>query len=344
MKQESGENSKNIQAGRDVYYGITPTESREIALDVFKANFYDFSEKASEIALKRAEEITDEFIKDFFNSKLNQTKKLENPSVQSAFFNIQKEFAKTGDKYLKERLIYLLINRINSKERSLEQICLDEAINIIPKLTIEQINTLTFIFCTATFSDGNLTTLNKFDDFLNHLISFIPNQKITFSFFRHLTYTGCVSNIEGQKENRKLEEIFRNLYPALFVNGFTKEELQNEFGEDLIEIDRIIIACLQDNTKYQFSYLSNERFRKNYKESNLKSYLNKIINFQDKFIMKPFEIKNFAISRNNKIIDVFNIWNHEELKTIKLTSVGIAIGIINYNILCDKDLKFNKFI
>ena len=56
MKQESGDNSENVQIGGNVNIGVTAAEARQIAIDVFKANFYTFSEKAAKKALERAEE------------------------------------------------------------------------------------------------------------------------------------------------------------------------------------------------------------------------------------------------------------------------------------------------
>jgi hypothetical protein len=62
-------------------------------------------------------------------------------------FNTQKkEYAKTGDVDLKEQLLDLLIQRIDSDERSLKQVVLDEAIILLPKLTKDQINLLTLLF------------------------------------------------------------------------------------------------------------------------------------------------------------------------------------------------------
>jgi len=344
MKQESGNNSENLQAGRDIYYGISATECRQIALDIFKANFYEFSEKALKIANKRVEEITDEFIKDFFKDNLNKVEKLENPSIQSSLFNMQKEYAKTGGEQLKERLVLLLKNRINSEERSLEQICFDESIKIIPKITNDQINILSFLFCTRTFSNGSLTSLGKFDNFLNFLTTLIPKELPSNSFFSHLSYVGCISNIEGHKQSKQLEEILKNLYTALFVKGFTQEELMNEFDIDILKINKLIILCAHDKSKYQFKFLSNTNFKKDYQNSEYKNLISKITNFQDKYVMKNHEIKSYVISRNKNMINVFNFWNHEEFKSIKLTSVGITIAIINYNIGYNENLKFTPFI
>ena len=118
MKQESGDNSENVQIGGNVNIGVTAAEARQIAIDVFKANFYTFSEKAAKKALERAEELTDEFIAKFYVKIPELESKLQEPSVQSSMFNTQKEYAKSGDSELKEQLLNISIERINAEERS----------------------------------------------------------------------------------------------------------------------------------------------------------------------------------------------------------------------------------
>jgi hypothetical protein len=57
--QEAGSNSTNIQAGSImVYQGISVTEARQIALDVFRANILDLAGEANDIARRRARQVT----------------------------------------------------------------------------------------------------------------------------------------------------------------------------------------------------------------------------------------------------------------------------------------------
>lgn len=63
MNIEGGDNSTNTTVAGDVNIsGITYSEAREIALGVFKANFFDLSIEAKQKADVRVEEITDKVI------------------------------------------------------------------------------------------------------------------------------------------------------------------------------------------------------------------------------------------------------------------------------------------
>ena len=57
QKQKSGSQSINIQA-RNIQTGLTYSDARKIALDVFNDNFVKLSKVAADTAKKRAEEIT----------------------------------------------------------------------------------------------------------------------------------------------------------------------------------------------------------------------------------------------------------------------------------------------
>lgn len=200
MLQISGHNSTNIQIAGDVTIGVSIENAKEIALNVFKNNFLELSEKASSVALTRAEEIVNEFILKLYDKNQNIIDKLQDPAIQYSLFNVQREYAKTGDIGLKEQELKLLIERIGSEERSLKQIVLDEAIETLPKLSLEQLNFICYIFIV-----DNLTTKllqKEFDsneridttDFLNKLGKFcnFSAKNLRQHVVGHLQYLGCI--------------------------------------------------------------------------------------------------------------------------------------------------------
>ena len=63
QEQKSGDGSANIQVAGDVVVGLSVNEVRQLALDVFKANFYDLGGVGKQIVVTRVEEITDAIIK-----------------------------------------------------------------------------------------------------------------------------------------------------------------------------------------------------------------------------------------------------------------------------------------
>jgi len=95
QKQGSGDNSTNLQ-GKEIVInqGISYSDAKEIALDVFKGNFLQLKEEAAIIAQNRAEEITEDFLNHLNDRNPEAIKEFEQPAMQDALFTAQKEYLK----------------------------------------------------------------------------------------------------------------------------------------------------------------------------------------------------------------------------------------------------------
>ena len=140
QSQTSGDKSLNIQ-GEDVTLnlGVNYSEARQIALDVFEANFYKLSPIAGNIARERASELIDDFLGKLAQKNPLGIENTKDPDVQYAIFTAQREYARSGDKDLSDILVDILVDRISQKERSILQIVLNEALQVAPKLILHQL-------------------------------------------------------------------------------------------------------------------------------------------------------------------------------------------------------------
>ena len=89
--QKSGANSNNLQV-ETVVVGLTYDEAKEVALDVFKSNFLELSKQASQVALSRAKEITNNFLSALKDKKLTSIDAVKDPGFQYALFESQKQY------------------------------------------------------------------------------------------------------------------------------------------------------------------------------------------------------------------------------------------------------------
>ena len=111
-KQEGGENSTNLQGQSIVInQGISYLDAKNIAIDVFKANYLELSVKAADTAKQRAEELVDNFLNEVKERNPKAIQTMEDPGMQYAIFTAQKEYAKTGDKDLSDMLVDILVDR-----------------------------------------------------------------------------------------------------------------------------------------------------------------------------------------------------------------------------------------
>lgn len=330
QEQNASEGSTAIQAGGDVTItnsGLTYSEVRQIALDVFFANFYVLAGYAKETARERAEEITEAFLRKLQAENPEGLEKSNDPDFQYSLFNVQKEYARNGDKDLGGLLVDLLVDRSKQPQRDILQIVLNESIITAPKLTENQLAALAVIFLfkyTQTFSNANHKLLGDYFD--KYVYTHVPKIVKNLACYQHLEFSGCGSIGLGE---RSLESIFGVTYPGLFQKGFDEKEIADRtisIGLD----DRFFNPCLNDRSKIQIWFL-NQKFL----EEDLDKYeiapedRTKIIDLFNMNKMNDDEIRAKCVEIRPYMADLFEIWSDSAMKNFTLTSVGIAIGHAN---------------
>ncbi len=328
QNQKGGDNSTNIQAGEfTINQGLTYPEVKQVAIDVFKANFYELAGEAKTIASERAEQITEDFLNKLQKENLEGFQKAQDPDFQHALFTVQKEYARTGDEDLGALLVDLLVDRSKQDKRDILQIVLNESLSVAPKLTNDQLAALAITFyCRYTQNQGigNHQILGENLD--QHVQPFINNLSKNQACYQHLEFSGCGSISAGSKT---LQSIYGKRYQGLFLKGFDKEEVEKR--EISIGLDRrFFMQCLNDETKIQVSVNNTEILSTVMEQENIPNEDRaKIISLFNLNKMNDNEIKEKIIEIRPYMEDVLDVWNASPLKQFTLTSVGIAIGHAN---------------
>jgi hypothetical protein len=152
QNQKAGDRSALIQAGRDIYVGITASEGRQIALDVFKANALELAGLAKELFEARATAFIERYLEELQRRRPGAVRSFAQPDMQYAVFSAQREAAKSGDQELSELLTDILVDRAAEDSRNLKRIVLDEALDVAPKLTAKETSLLSLSFLLAKVS------------------------------------------------------------------------------------------------------------------------------------------------------------------------------------------------
>jgi len=330
QKQDATEGSTAIQAGGNVTItktGLTYAEVRDVALDVFRSNFYELAGVAKEIAKVRAEEITEAFLLKLQNEYPAGLDKSHDPDFQYALFTVQKEYARNGDKDLGDLLVDLLVDRSKQEQRDILQIVLNESLSTAPKLTESQLSALAVIFLlkyTQNYGIGNHELLGEYFD--KNIAPFVSKIVKNLACYQHLEFSGCGSIGLGE---RALESILGKTYQGQFLKGFDKKEITDR--DISIGLDpRFFITCLNDLAKIQVRANSQELLEKALDEHAImpddRKKIIELFNF-DK--MNGDEIKGKCIEIRPYMAGLFEIWSESAMKSFTLTSVGIAIGHAN---------------
>jgi hypothetical protein len=327
-KQEGGENSTNLQGQSIVInQGISYQDAKNIAIDVFKSNYLELSEKAASTARQRAEELVDDFITQLQERSPQAINSMEEPGMQHAIFTAQKEYAKTGDKDLSDMLVDILVDRAAQQERNLKQIVLDESLATVPKLTSNQLDTLTIIFLIKYSRNRGIVSVSSLKSYLETQIQpFLAGLSKEHSLYQHLEFAGCGSISMGSNQ---IENIYLQTYKGLFCKGFTREQFEVT-GERIEDFPTLMMPCLHDDTKFQIASIDDDLFEEKANSAALSE--------EDKNLIKPFlnnhqmnasEAKEVIKAQGEFLEVLFDVWENSSLKNMTLTSVGIAIATAN---------------
>lgn len=347
ITQTAGTNSRNLQVMGDYHEGISYSDARQVALDVFKANAtYVVTDIAKKIIRDRASEITDDIFTVIYRELPNKINKLVEPAVQEALIKVQKAYAKNNSQELKIQLIELMKQRMNVEESDLEQIILDEAIEIIPKLSNIQLDVLSLHLAVLRINRNSVGNRNAFfKDVSTRILPFFSNEMKKDMVYAHLQYVGCTGILSEGSTYKPIEEIYRNNCGGLFSKGFEKVEFDQYMGLDTNMFRELLTNCQLDSNKLQFNALNESVLMYIIEKHGYEKYKDKLVKYYRQHVMTVEEVKN-DISENVEGFDeLAEFWKESrEFKAMKLTSVGIAIGILNYNLKTGSEIKLVDFI
>jgi len=326
--QKAGDNSTNIQAGSiTVHQGPSIAEVRQLALDVFRANFFELAGEAKNIARQRAEEVTEQFLKQLQQQHAEGLKQAQEPDFQHALFTVQKEYARCGDRELGDLLVDLLVDRTKHESRSILQIVLNESLSVAPKLTRDQLAALSLIFLfkyTINYGIRNHQTLWEYLDRYVAPFADVISDKV--ACYQHLEYSGCGTVGLGTVD---LAEVFKRQYDALFSKGFDETQFQSK-QLTMPLTHRIFLPCVNDNARRQVNGMNEDVIRSECKRLELSDDdTNKLVSLHNETLMNADEIKSKIIEARRYMGRVFDIWSNSSMSRFTLTSVGIAIGHAN---------------
>jgi len=324
--QTGGDSCVNIQAHNLHIAGVSAGEARQIALDVYKANFVVLSQEAISTALSRAEKLSDDLIAKLSVLDEQLLSQFRTPGMQLAVLGAQREYARTGDETVEQLLVSVLVDRAREANRNLRQIALEEAITVIPKLTEKQIDILTL---------NNLVNDHYFVarsmPALKNYLSTVARFKATIRFMspdiRHLEFAGC-AKLRTPTKIKSLDAKLRESFPGLFPKGFTREAFaaavpQSERFEallvpvestDLVRLNAVSIEEI--NLFFQANSIGNEEKKP-------------LFDLLRSTSMDIKEVKQILLDMEPSLDFLFS-FDNRDIFDLELTPVGVAIATANF--------------
>lgn len=241
--------SMNLQAGRDIVYnGLTAAEYRQVALDVYEANFLRLVGIAEDVARDRAERITHEFVDALWESNPDGLGSMTDPDMLRTLYTAQEGYACSGEDDLEKSLVALLVGRAGQVERDTKTHALNQAIATLPKLARNHRAALAVNFFLRYSHYIDAFELSAFYEHLkNSLVPFVSDIPEKFTDYSYMESMGVgkqhVAAVSAESS------MYDNAY-GFFMRGFTRKQAASAWRQYLDD-PNIFMTCLRDHQKLQ---------------------------------------------------------------------------------------------
>ncbi|KHD87190.1 MAG: hypothetical protein OM95_15970, partial [Bdellovibrio sp. ArHS] len=305
-----------------VIQGITVTEAREIALDVYKANALDLAKSARDLVDERVSKITDKIVTEIHSRKAEALNSFGDPDFQYKLYESSIAFARSGDADLEKLLVDLMVERASENTRSTKQLILNEAVEVVGKVSQQQHCIIVSVFLArhSRFKTGD------YKEFLSRLetlwIKYFSSLNKSDLSYKHLEYLGCMTSSIGTMD---IFKILKGHYGGFFIKGFKEEDIPEKFRTEAM---KVCCQHLFEKNFLQYSCLDEEVLSVEMKNKGVAVEAHQeILGHYRQTLMANSDIQKKLESDLPSSNIIFEKWKETPLKSCTLTSVGRALAI-----------------
>ena len=327
--QKSGDDSTNLQAGRDIVVNtgnsVALYSIEEVAKQLLGSVFGelpDDTKKQIEANQKSYFQALSENLGKIIKQNDDLQKVISSPDFQYISKTATISASRSSSAELHKNLSSLITQRINNDDEDLKRIVYDEAISTIGKLTIDQLKIITLCYLLKYTSYGGIVSWEAYKKYLDTLIKPFLGFKNTNAEFQHIEYAGCGSIGIGSWD---VINIHKQQYSFLFLNLTEKEQIDTLTLSD--EIKKEIVALDSKEDKYFIRFKNKTELENYLKGKNIdEETTKKLVSIYESHIKNDEEIKKKMSEETGTGKELVELWEKSNIKHLSLTSVGIAIG------------------
>lgn len=320
-------NTQNVGAQTN-NYGITVEEVRSIVSDAFKAEAYKFLDHAGDIATARAQKLCDAVLARLESENPAALNQARDPDFRYALLTAQKAFARNDDQDTGALLVELLVERTREEGQNLAQVVLNEALDIVPRLTKAQIAALTIAFITRRTLNFHVQNFPAFLEIMDQQVApYVQNAKLSEAAFSHMAFTGCGQLL--QWSGTTLAEVFLQKYPGIWQAGFTPNDPALEKLSYNTRV-KVLRASSHSPGMVEIFDVPGEKgrlIRQQLIEDDAQR-----AEVESLLVRKQFsaqEVKERCIAARPYMALLFEIWDDTDMKKFDISAIGSAIAHAN---------------
>lgn len=342
------DNSQQIQAGHiHIYQGMNSDEVRTLCLDLVQKEIALYKQQAAVESQRRFESLMDKFLD--LLSKIDESKrqKLQEPAIQFAVNETFKEYIKSGEEELGDGLLDLMIERMEVDEHTTKQSLIDEARQILPKLSANTISLISII----TFSELLIPRNNSdFVELLYNLSPLISRLRSVNSIdVAYLEQVGCGQSFSFFNTGKTFEQRMQSIYNLLFLHPYTIEQYntfmtQHGYNQgEMSFVARTIMSLMEikgQKMQFKINAYREELFLEEKRQEMIDAMT---LLLKDMTQFSEDEVKQFFVEIDANWVVVFELFKRGDVKNFILSPVGLYIGSRKLSKLFSKDIPLSIF-
>ncbi len=328
------DNSSIQQAQRDIHNIIVVgnTSLTDIIREVVRSELNIVTKEAYEKFNRMIDEFRNRLADELGKLKNSQdlVNKFKEPKYQFILHDTIKEYAQSNDETLKDDLIDILIDRLQVNDNSVLQFVIENAIQILPKLTLPTSQLLGAMYlrflkenCTANLLRGKL---NSYATIYEHL------DKITNLDIEYLKQLNCCTALPDLKHMEPIETEMRIKYDLFFRKPVNMDDFcQFVNSNDALKTTRDVYSyCYKDDIykdQHRCFYISVESMRDNLQKTGKTNIFSAIYPFFNHIpTLTDEEIRHELISINPNWEKAISLFHKDYVWCFQPTPVGMYIA------------------
>lgn len=336
MLEKNNQDASNItnsnvqQANGDINnYGVSYSDVKDICRDVIRQEFGIVTKEAYDRLNRIIEEFQNRLIEKL--AGLNDQSvidKFKEPRYQFVLHDTIKEYAQCDRDDVKEDLVDILIDRLQVGENSTEKFIIEDAIQVIPKLSVALSRLLGAILM-RRMEERNVSFIFK-SNLAEQARLYEYLDEVTNLDIAYLHQLNCCETMHGLTRMVTIEEEMRRRYDLFFRQPTTLEEYQQYISEHPTlapGMKGLAFVCVDMQNECRMVSLSTNQLRTSLEREGrmdlwpeLQAYINTLRPLNDD------EIKNLLIDINPNWGKLINLFHQENIQNLQLTPVGTYIA------------------
>lgn len=256
---QSVSNNKNStinQAARDIVInGLQPCDVVQIVNTIVASKLAEYAANAQLTARERLDAFEEKLLEEVSKKVKGKINRFNEPAIQFATREAALGFVRSGDETQGEELVDLLIERIKAEEHTTEQNLIDQAIRILPTLSVKSMAILITLAYRDLFFHGDNGQYKEWLSCISPVLQELS--KVKSLDVAYLQQTGCAFGVQGINAHESFEvDLLKNedLFFAHELKGTQYHDAIRILG--LTEVENGITGfCSVDDLKKTLSVL-----------------------------------------------------------------------------------------